>query len=116
MFDTDDLLVGPLDLPPGAALVDVREPYEWAAGHIPGSRHVPIDALAEALPDLPADRPVVLVCLGGLRAAMCAAALRTTGLDVRVLDGGVRAWVAAGLTLDRPGATLAPHGRPPERT
>jgi rhodanese-related sulfurtransferase len=115
VFDTDDLLVAPGGVPPGAELVDVREPYEWAAGHIPGSRHVPIDTLAEALPDLPGDRPVVLVCLGGLRAAMCAAALRTTGLDVRVLDGGLRGWVAAGLALDRRGATLAPHGRPPDR-
>jgi rhodanese-related sulfurtransferase len=112
MFGTEDLLVGARDVPADAVLVDVREPYEWSAGHIAGSRHISIDHLAEALPQLPRDRPIVLVCLAGVRAAMCAAALRTTDLTVRVLDRGLRGWVDAGLPLNTPEATLASHGLP----
>jgi rhodanese-related sulfurtransferase len=113
LFGTEDLLVSPSDVPDDALLIDVREPYEWSAGHIPGSRHVAIDRLAEAVPELPRELPIVLVCLAGVRAAMCAAALRTTDLTVRVLDHGLRGWVAAGRPLDRPQATLAAHGEPP---
>jgi rhodanese-related sulfurtransferase len=113
MFGTEDLLVQARELPRDALLVDVREPYEWEAGHVEGSRHVPLDLLAEAVADLPGGRPIVLICLGGARAAMCAAALRTTGLNVLVLEDGLRGWVAAGHSLHRPTAYLAPHGRPP---
>jgi rhodanese-related sulfurtransferase len=113
MFGTGDLLVRPYEVPSDALMVDVREPYEWDAGHIPHARHVPIDELAEAVPDLPRDRPIVLVCLGGVRAAFCAAALRNTDLRVYVLEGGLRGWLAAGKALDNPQAYLAAHGKPP---
>jgi rhodanese-related sulfurtransferase len=92
-----------------ALLIDIREPYEWAAGRIPGSVHVPMDLLPEAAADLPRDRPWVMVCLGGVRAAFCAAALRDTGHDITVLEGGLRAWVAAGQPFE---GTVAPHGQP----
>lgn len=106
-------MVHPCELPADALLVDVREPYEWEAGHIAEARHVPIDELAEAAANLPRERPVVLICLGGTRAAMCAAALRNTDLRVYVLQTGLRGWVVAGKSLQHPTAFLAPHGKPP---
>ncbi len=112
MFDLPDATVGATELPAGAVVVDVREEYERRAGHVPGSVHLPLDRLPEAAADLPAV-PLVLVCLGGTRAAFAARALRSAGLDARVLAGGMRGWVAAGLPLEPADGTLAPHGRPP---
>ena len=112
MFDLPDATVGPAEIPAGAVVVDVREEYERRAGHVPGSLHLPLDRLPEAAAHLPA-APLVLVCLGGTRAAFAARALRSAGLDARVLAGGMRGWVAAGLPLQPAGGTLAPHGRAP---
>lgn len=99
------------DVPADALLVDIREPYEWEAGRIPGSRHIPMDLLPEVANGLPTDRPLVIVCLGGVRAAFCAAALAAVHPDVKVLRGGLRSWVAGGGEFE---GGLAPHGQPPK--
>jgi rhodanese-related sulfurtransferase len=102
-----------VDRPPADALfVDIREPYEREAGYMPGSVHVPIDEVAEWIVGSPPRRPVVFVCLGGLRAAMVAGACAAIGMDARYLAGGLRAWVAAGHPLEPSSAELADHGRP----
>lgn len=85
-------------------LLDVRTPGEYAAVHIPGAYNVPLDALgahARAIRDAVA-APVILVCQSGQRARRAEATLRAAGLDdLHVLDGGVNAWVAAGLPVER---------------
>jgi rhodanese-related sulfurtransferase len=78
-------------------LIDVREPYEREAGHIEGSRHVPLQELAAAAETLDRDRPVVFVCRVGGRSAMATDAFRRAGYDAYNLDGGVVAWAGAGL-------------------
>ena len=73
---------------PGAVLLDVRTPEEFAAGHIPGSRNVPLDALGRS--DLPEDlgAPLFLYCLSGARSRQAAALLRQAGYtDVTDLGG-----------------------------
>ena len=70
----------------GALLVDVREPEEFAAGHIPGAINVPLSTLGGA--DLPADRPLFLYCLRGSRSARVAAILKRRGYSrVRSIGG-----------------------------
>ena len=59
---------------PGALLVDVREPDEYAAGHIPGAVNAPLSTLDRA--DLPADRPLFLYCRMGSRSARAAGILK----------------------------------------
>jgi rhodanese-related sulfurtransferase len=81
-------------------LIDVREPHERAAGHIPGSRHVPLAALADSAGELPADRPLVFQCLVGSRSAMAAFAFRRAGFDAHNLDGGIVAWADRGLPIE----------------
>jgi rhodanese-related sulfurtransferase len=83
----------------------VREPHEWAAGHLPGARHLPLAAVdAAAVGALEPGRPVVTVCAAGLRSAAAARRLRTLGVaDVRSLAGGLTAWVAGGHPLATPG-------------
>ena len=80
-----------------ADLIDVREQYEWDAGHIEGARHVPVHQLAEVAPQLAPERPVVLVCRVGGRSAMATDAFRRAGFDAYNLSGGVVEWERAGL-------------------
>src|SRR3954447_21405427 len=81
-------------------LVDVREPYEWAAGHIPGARHVQLNELASRPGAIDRERPVVFVCRVGGRSGMAAAAFRDGGYDAYNLAGGVLAWAGGGLPFD----------------
>lgn len=83
----------------GAVLLDVREPAEWAAGHAPQARHIPLGQLAGRLAEIPADRPVVTVCRSGARSARAAAMLARQGRPASNLAGGMQAWAAAGLPV-----------------
>jgi len=86
-----------------AAVVDVRAPHEWEAGHLPGAMHVPLGHLAERLDALPRDRPLVLQCQGGSRSAIGASLLRARGFtNVANLAGGYAAWRDAGLPVEKP--------------
>jgi hydroxyacylglutathione hydrolase len=79
------------------AVLDVRNDAEWAAGHLPDAVHIPLGHLDECLDRVPRDRPVVVHCQAGGRAAMAAALLRARGVaDVRIYSGGYSEWIAAG--------------------
>ncbi|WP_197735469.1 rhodanese-like domain-containing protein [Rubrobacter xylanophilus] len=80
-----------------AVLVDVREDEEWLAGRIPGSTHVPLGELRARAGSLPRERTLVVACRSGNRSALAAQALSAEGYEVLNLEGGVRAWVEAGL-------------------
>ncbi len=82
-----------------AILIDVREPEEWAAGHALSATHMPLAALRPG--DLPRDKIIVAVCRSGNRSGKAAEQLRTAGLDVRNLTGGMSAWADAGLPVHR---------------
>ncbi|MCW3157389.1 ThiF family adenylyltransferase [Micropruina sonneratiae] len=80
----------------GYLLLDVRSPAEVAERPVRGARNVPLAELLAAPPDLPSDRPVLVICRSGARAAIAAESLRARGrTDVRVLDGGLLALDAA---------------------
>jgi len=83
-----------------AQLVDVREPYEHAAGRIPGARHVELGALAAEAETIERDRPVVFYCRVGARSAMAAQAFAGSGWDAYNLSGGIVSWVVAGLPIE----------------
>jgi rhodanese-related sulfurtransferase len=83
-----------------AELIDVREPDERAAGHIPGSRHVALGALSSSADQLPHDRPLVFQCHIGQRSAMAAFAFRRAGFDAHNLGGGIVAWADSGLPVE----------------
>ncbi len=74
-------------------VLDVRRASEHAAGHIEGSRNIPLAQLRRGLAALPADRPVLVHCQGGLRSAIAASILTAHGRsDVLDLEGGYGAW------------------------
>ncbi|GAB2675601.1 FAD-dependent oxidoreductase [Thalassiella azotivora] len=87
----------------GAALLDVRTPAEYAAGHLPGAVNIELDALRHRLDEVPAG-PVVVYCGVGQRAHTATMLLRAHGRDAVNLDGGYRTWSAA--------ADLDDHARP----
>jgi rhodanese-related sulfurtransferase len=85
-----------------ATVIDVSEPGEYAAGHIVGSRNIPIGRL-EVAPELPKNKtlPVVLVCASGKRAAKAAKALEAKGYaKPLVLAGGLAAWKSANMPIE----------------
>lgn len=90
-------------------LVDVREPYEHAAGHIEGARHIELERLPSQAESIPHDRPVVFHCRLGVRSAMATRAFRAAGWDARNMAGGIVAWDEAGLPLSPEGGRVAEH-------
>lgn len=95
----------------GVELVDVREPLEYADGHLPGARLVPLATVPQLVGALPLDRPVYLVCQVGARSAQAARFLAQHGVDAVNVDGGTGEWVAAGYPVERP-APPPPATRP----
>jgi rhodanese-related sulfurtransferase len=84
----------------GAQMVDVREPYEREAGHIAGSLHIELQTLPAQAESLDRERPIVFYCRSGSRSALAADAFTAAGFDARNLDGGLEAWVGAGLPIE----------------
>lgn len=80
-----------------AYLLDVREPDEYAAGHAPGARLVPMMEIPARLADVPTDGDVVVVCRSGGRSGQVVSYLQANGWDnVRNLAGGMQDWARAG--------------------
>ena len=96
------------DLPPDAALLDVRENDEWEAGHAPGARHLPMSELTARLDELPDDDPLYVVCRSGGRSARVVAYLAGQGYPAVNVDGGMQTWAAQGREV------VADPGNPPE--
>jgi len=85
-----------------ALVVDVRDPGEYGAGHILGARNVPLSRLDDGELLKRKERPVIVYCEGGERAAKAIAALRRQGFTrVANLSGGLRAWQQAGLPVEK---------------
>ena len=81
-------------------LVDVRQPHEYAAGHIAGASHIELQELAAQVDAIDRNRPVVFVCRSGGRSAMATEALSQAGFDAHNMTGGMLEWAAAGLTME----------------
>ena len=83
-------------------IVDVREPDEWATGHIPGSVLIPLGELAARRGELDPARPVVVVCRSGSRSLTGADVLLGAGFkDAKSMAGGMIAWAEAGHPVER---------------
>lgn len=80
----------------GAFVIDVREPHEYVAGHVPGARLVPLGTLPTRLRDLPRDRTVHVICAGGNRSLSAVRSLGGTGVRAVSVAGGTSAWIGSG--------------------
>ena len=83
---------------PPLQVVDVREPREFEQGHVPQSKLIPLSQLLLDTWDLPENNEIILVCRSGRRSVRAAYVLKQKGYqNVRILQGGILAWEAAGL-------------------
>ena len=81
----------------GAFILDVRQPDEWNAVHIPGATLIPLDKLEERVNEVPKDKEVVVVCRSGNRSQAGRDILKNAGFtQVTSMAGGVTQWKAAG--------------------
>lgn len=104
---TPEITVDRLDLEHSddATVVDVREPNEYVAGHVPGATLIPMGQLSSRLTELDRSRPVYVVCASGNRSAAMTGLLRSAGYDAYSVAGGTSAWTRSG----RPVETGAPR-------
>jgi rhodanese-related sulfurtransferase len=85
---------------PQTLLIDVREPIEYAEGHVPGAVNLPQADLADRLDELPRDQPIYVICQGGNRSLRAAQFLKQMGFErVGSVLGGTAGWSAAGRPL-----------------
>ena len=84
---------------PDVAVIDVREPHEYTAGHIPDATLIPVNTVFARREELPADKKLLFVCAVGQRSALAAEMAAAAGLPadrLYTLDGGTEAWRKAG--------------------
>ena len=83
-------------------LVDVREFSECETERVTGAAFAPLSALEQNVNVIDRNRPIYLMCRSGKRAGQAAERLARLGYnDLRVIDGGLQAWMAAGLPVER---------------
>ena len=86
----------------GAVIVDVREPYEWSEGFIPGAIHIPLGTLSRRLAELDASRAMIMVCRSGSRSRSAVQILQRAGFSqVENLTGGMINWMRQRLPVSK---------------
>lgn len=77
-------------------LVDVRQPEEYEAGHVPGAKIVPLADVVARTGEIPTEGPVYVICQTGPRSQRAADYYRSRGIEAYNVAGGTKAWVEAG--------------------
>jgi glyoxylase-like metal-dependent hydrolase (beta-lactamase superfamily II)/rhodanese-related sulfurtransferase len=95
---------------PDLVVLDVREPLEWDEGHIEGAQHLPMGEAIRRRGEVPAGRPVAVICAGGLRSSLTISALVREGVGAAWFNvaGGMAAWTRAGYPSARGGGVPSP--------
>lgn len=90
MMETDDVQV-----------IDSREPWEYAEGHVPGAHNITHMATLPRAKELATDKPIIFICKSGQRSAVAAEFAATVGLtELYNVEGGTTAWIAAGYDVE----------------
>jgi rhodanese-related sulfurtransferase len=85
------------------AVIDVRNPDEYAGGHLPGATLIPVNSVFQRREELPKDKKIIFVCAVGQRSALAAEMAAAAGLPADRLfnlDGGTDAWRKAGHAVE----------------
>lgn len=73
-------------------IVDVREPDEWASGHIPGAKHIPLGSILQRHKELDPEQEYIIVCRSGGRSSVACEQLEELGYKVVNMPGGMLEW------------------------
>lgn len=87
-----------------AQVIDVREAEEFAAGHLPEAKNVPLAKLSDRISEIERfkDKPVIVCCASGMRSGKACGELRKLGFaKIHNLSGGIDAWVGAGYPVKK---------------
>jgi rhodanese-related sulfurtransferase len=84
----------------GAFVLDVREPYEYHAGHVPGAVLMPLGEVVQRHDEVPTDEDVYVICLSGGRSARAVEFLNASGHRTTNVAGGTKEWIAAGFPVN----------------
>jgi len=87
-----------------AVILDVRDTAEFAAGHLPNARHIPVTEIDKRIKEIEKlkERPILVSCRSGSRSAAACGALRKHGFaEVFSLKGGILAWQQAGMPIEK---------------
>ena len=99
----------------GVDLVDVREPHEWATGHLPGARLIPLGQLRSDPEGAHLGARVLFVCERGGRSMQAAQLAEGRGIaEIYSLDDGTSGWRSQGLPIEQPATPPAEEGANPE--
>jgi rhodanese-related sulfurtransferase len=82
--------------PADAFVLDVRQPEEYEAAHVPGAVLLPLDQLGARLDEVPKEEHLYVICRSGGRSAAAVQALTGAGYDATNVAGGTLAWIDAG--------------------
>ena len=80
----------------GATVVDVREPNEYAGGHVPGAVNIPLSQVPARTGEVPSEGRVLVVCVSGNRSKSATDTLRAAGVDAVSVRGGTKGWIEDG--------------------
>jgi rhodanese-related sulfurtransferase len=90
----------------GALVIDVRQPDEYEAGHVPGARPIPLAEVPDRIGELPADETILVICRSGARSLAAAEFLDQQQFQAVNVAGGTLAWIESGREIvTGPGAT-----------
>jgi len=80
----------------GAPVIDVRQPEEYDAVHVPGAKLMPLADVVARVGEVPREGPVYIICQSGQRSLRATEYLRNQGVDAHSVAGGTKAWGEAG--------------------
>ncbi len=91
-----------------ARVLDVREDWEFRAGHVPGAIHIPLGQLGQRFANLPRDKRVLVICQSGNRSLSATDFLLAQGFEgAASVRGGTSAWARSGRSIDKGSARVA---------
>jgi rhodanese-related sulfurtransferase len=79
-----------------AVVIDVRQPDEWASGHVAGAVHIPVDDVIARIDELPAGKDLLFICAMGARSGLAcemAAAMSLASDRLFNIEAGTPAWI-----------------------
>jgi rhodanese-related sulfurtransferase len=87
-----DLSLQLQNTPQEYTLIDVRQPDEYAQGHIHGAVNIPLGDIENRIDEIPKNKGIITICKSGIRSEQAANILRARGYNVRSMQGGMLSW------------------------